>query len=67
MIGGFVFLTIYWGRDQFHFWLAVACLGLGEFEEARRHLSIAKVFFNYREYNGIDPAKLDRITLFQIR
>ncbi len=46
---------------EFHFWLAVAQVGLGETAEARRHLAIALKNSTSRKDHDLYAAKLDRI------
>ena len=46
---------------EFHFWLAVAHLGLGEGDEARKHLSIAVRNSTTRGDHDLYAAKLDRL------
>ena len=46
---------------EFHFWLAAAYMGLGEVEQARKHLTIAKENSSTRKEHEIYAAKLDRI------
>lgn len=46
---------------EFHFWLAVALAGLGENDEARKHLSIALKNSTSRKDHDLYAAKLDRI------
>lgn len=46
---------------EFHFWLAAAHLGLGEIEQARKHLAIAMETSTTRTEYALYAAKLDRI------
>jgi len=46
---------------EFHFWLAVAHLGLGESADAKRHLEVAMKNSTTRRDHDIYAAKLDRI------
>ncbi|MFO1311226.1 MAG: tetratricopeptide repeat protein [Burkholderiales bacterium] len=46
---------------EFHFWLAVAQVGLGETDEARKHLAIALRNSTTRKDHDLYAAKLDRI------
>ncbi|MEO8753379.1 MAG: tetratricopeptide repeat protein [Casimicrobiaceae bacterium] len=46
---------------EFHFWLAVANMGLGETEEAQKHLAIAMKNSTTRRDHDLYAAKLDRI------
>jgi tetratricopeptide (TPR) repeat protein len=46
---------------EFHFWLAVAHIRLGEFEQARKHLNIAMETSTTRDGHDMYAAKLDRI------
>ncbi|HTR58223.1 MAG TPA: tetratricopeptide repeat protein [Casimicrobiaceae bacterium] len=46
---------------EFHFWLAVAYLGLGEVEQARRQLSVAMEYSTTRKERELYATKLDRI------
>ena len=48
---------------EFHFWLAAACLGLGEIDEARAHLKLAMENSLTRKEHALYAAKLDRIRL----
>lgn len=52
---------------EFHYWLAVAQLNLGELEEARKHLAIAKENSTTRHEHDLYAAKLDRITKYHPR
>jgi Tfp pilus assembly protein PilF len=46
---------------EFHFWLAMAYLGLGEVEQARKQLTIAMETSTTRRDQAVYAAKLDRI------
>ena len=46
---------------EFHFWLAVAYLNLGEVEQARKHLTVAMKNSTTRRDHDLYAAKLDRI------
>jgi Flp pilus assembly protein TadD len=46
---------------EFHFWLAAACIGLGEIDEARSHLRLAMENSSTRKEHALYAAKLDRI------
>src|SRR5438128_4904778 len=46
---------------EFHFWLALAYVRLGEFEQARKHLTIAMENSTTRKDHDLYAAKLDRI------
>ena len=46
---------------EFHFWLAVAHIGLGETAEARKHLAIAVRNSTTRSDHDLYAAKLDRL------
>jgi Tfp pilus assembly protein PilF len=46
---------------EFHFWLAVAQIGLGQTEDARKHLAIAVKNSTNRNDHDIYAAKLDRL------
>jgi len=47
---------------EFHFWLAVVDVGLGETAEARKHLAIAVKNSTTRREHDLYAAKLDRLT-----
>jgi len=47
---------------EFHFWLAAACVGLGEFDQAREEMTIALESSTKRSDRDLYAAKLDRIT-----
>jgi Flp pilus assembly protein TadD len=46
---------------EFHFWLAVAYVGLGEMEQAKEQLTIAMEYSTTRNDRDLYAAKLDRI------
>ena len=46
---------------EFHFWLAVAHAGLGEYADATRHLALAKKNSTTRRDHDLYAAKLDRL------
>lgn len=46
---------------EFHFWLAVVLVGLGETEDARKHLAIAVRNSTTRRDHDLYAAKLDRL------
>lgn len=46
---------------EFHFWLAAAHLALGEFDDARRHLTLAVKNSTTRRDHELYAAKLDRL------
>ena len=46
---------------EFHFWLAIAYLGLGEVDQARRQLTIAMETSTTQRDHAVYAAKLDRI------
>jgi Tfp pilus assembly protein PilF len=48
-------------NHEFHFWLAAAYSGLGEFKLSRRHLAIAIEFSTTRKEHELYAAKLDRL------
>jgi tetratricopeptide (TPR) repeat protein len=47
--------------DEFHFWLAAAYVGLGDYEQARKHLTIAIDTSTTRKERDIYGAKLEWI------
>ena len=54
-------------HHEFHFWLAVANLGLGNPSEARRHLTIAKENSTTVNDRALYSAKLDRLNALRVR
>jgi len=50
---------------EFHFWLAVSMLGLGEGDEARAHLALAMENSTTRRDHDLYAAKLDRLKRLQ--
>ena len=46
---------------EFHFWLALAYVGLGEMENARKELTIALEYSTTRKEHDLYAAKLDRM------
>jgi Tfp pilus assembly protein PilF len=46
---------------EFHFWLAVAHVGLGEHADAKRHLALAKKNSTTRRDHDLYASKLDRL------
>jgi len=46
---------------EFHFWLALAELGLGETDDARRHMTLAIENSTTREIHDLYAAKFDRL------
>jgi Tfp pilus assembly protein PilF len=50
---------------EFHFWLAAAYSGLGEFELSRKHLAIAMEFSSTRKEHDLYAAKLDRLKAYK--
>ena len=53
--------------DEFHFWLAVAYLGLGKTEQARKELGLAIEYAQTRKDHDLYAAKLDRIKSNQVQ
>jgi tetratricopeptide (TPR) repeat protein len=49
---------------EFHFWLALAFVGLGEMENARAHLAIAAENSTTRSDHDLYAAKLDRLRAY---
>ena len=54
-------------HHEFHFWLAVANLGLGDASQARKHLVIAKENSSTAGDKALYSAKLDKINALQLR
>ena len=52
---------------EFHFWLAAAYVGLGEFQQAQRHLTIAMENSTTRSEHDLYAAKRDRIAASRAR
>jgi tetratricopeptide (TPR) repeat protein len=52
---------------EFHFWLAVAYVGLGEMEQAKEQLTIAMEYSTTRNDRDLYAAKLDRIRSFHLQ
>jgi len=52
---------------EFHFWLAAACLGLGETERARKELTIAMEISSTRKDQAMYAAKLARINAYRVQ
>lgn len=52
---------------EFHFWLALAYIGLGETERARNELSLALKYSTTRKEHDLYAAKLDRIKSSQLQ
>ena len=50
---------------EFHFWLAAACLGLGETKEARAHIALAMENSATRKEHDLYAAKLDRLSSYR--
>jgi Flp pilus assembly protein TadD len=50
---------------EFHFWLALAYVGLGEIEKARKHMAIAIDNSPTRTEHDLYAAKLDRIRTYR--
>ena len=48
-------------NHEFHFWLAVAFAQLGDMEQSKRHLTVAKEFSPTRKQHDLYAAKLDRL------
>ena len=46
---------------EFHFWLALAYVGLGDMEHAREHMSIAADNSTTRKDHDLYAAKLERL------
>ena len=54
-------------HHEFHFWLAVANLGLGDKSEARKHLILAKENSTTVDDKALYSAKLERINSLRVR
>lgn len=52
---------------EFHFWLAVACVGLGEYELARTQMKLAMESSLTRSDHDLYAAKLDKINAYHSR
>ena len=52
---------------EFHFWLAVACVGLDEYELARTHMKLAMESSLTRSDHDLYAAKLDKINAYHSR
>ncbi|HVO88652.1 MAG TPA: tetratricopeptide repeat protein, partial [Casimicrobiaceae bacterium] len=52
---------------EFHFWLALAEIRLGEYDDAREHLKIALETSTTRADHDLYAAKLDRIRSYKVR
>jgi Flp pilus assembly protein TadD len=52
---------------EFHFWLAVAHLGLGETRQARKHMTLAVQNSTTKSDLNLYAAKLDRIKAYQLQ
>ena len=52
---------------EFHFWLAAAYVGLGEFDLARKHMSIAMENSPTRGDRELYAVKLERINAHRTR
>jgi tetratricopeptide (TPR) repeat protein len=50
---------------EFHYWLALAELRLGEVDDARKHLAIALETSTTRNDHDLYAAKLDRLRAYQ--
>jgi Tfp pilus assembly protein PilF len=50
---------------EFHFWLAIAHLGLGETRQARKHMTLAMENSTTRSDQNLYAAKLDRIKTYR--
>ena len=53
--------------DEFHFWLAVAYVGLGEMDQARKQLTLAVEYSTTPRVRELYAAKLDRIKSSQLQ
>jgi tetratricopeptide (TPR) repeat protein len=54
-------------HHEFHFWLAIANLGLGDKSQARKHLIIAKENSTTFNDKALYSAKLDKINALRVR
>ena len=54
-------------HHEFHFWLAIANLGLGDKSQARKHLIIAKENSTTRDDKALYSAKLEKINALRVR
>jgi tetratricopeptide (TPR) repeat protein len=54
-------------HHEFHFWLAIANLGLGDKSEARKHLILAKENSTTFSDKALYSAKLERINALRVR
>jgi tetratricopeptide (TPR) repeat protein len=54
-------------QHEFHFWLAIANLGLGDRAEARKHLIIAKENSTTFDDRALYAAKLEKIEALRVR
>jgi tetratricopeptide (TPR) repeat protein len=54
-------------HHEFHFWLAIANLGLGDKAEARKHLILAKENSTTFDDKALYSAKLERINALRVR
>jgi tetratricopeptide (TPR) repeat protein len=54
-------------HHEFHFWLAIADLGLGDAAEARKHLIIAKENSATADDRALYSAKLDKVNALRVR
>ena len=54
-------------HHEFHFWLAIANLGLGDMVQARKHLLIAKENSTSFDDNALYSAKLEKINALKVR
>jgi Tfp pilus assembly protein PilF len=52
---------------EFHFWLALAYVGLGETEKARQELAVALKYSTTRKEHDLYAAKLDRIKASKVQ
>jgi tetratricopeptide (TPR) repeat protein len=54
-------------HHEFHFWLAIANLKLGDMSQARKHLIIAKENSTTFDDKALYSAKLDKINALRVR